>query len=245
MNCRQMQKTESEIVVAYISVTNGGNTESYTPRFTRSYQEFPPGIDHELVVVANGGPLRPHIKAHWNGIDCRFMERVNDGGQDISGYQDVASHTDKKLIVCFGESIYFHRAGWLARIAEAWKEWGPGFYGFFSSHYVRAHLNTTAFACDPLFLRKYPFVKTHAERYAFEHGKHALWRRVVAANLPAALVTWDGVWEPGRWREPDNIMMRGDQSGCLFFCNHTDRWENKSSPESKKLLSAMCDEVFR
>jgi hypothetical protein len=49
-----------------------------------------------------------------------------------------------------------------------------------------------------------------------------LWRRIAQHGMPVRLVTWNGAWEPGSWRMPQNIIYRGDQSNCLMWCNHSD-----------------------
>lgn len=51
-----------------------------------------------------------------------------------------------------------------------------------------------------------------------------MWIRVQKAGSPAMLVTWDGVYTYDQWREPENILWRGDQSNCLVWCNHTLRY---------------------
>ena len=51
-----------------------------------------------------------------------------------------------------------------------------------------------------------------------------MWRRVAAMGLPVRLVTWDGEWRPEEWRQPENILWKGDQTNCLMWCNHVDRY---------------------
>lgn len=213
-----------KIVVAYICVTQGALTPEYSSRFVGSYMSCPPGVEHETVICCNGGPLSMENSLLFSPMDCQFFPRVNDAGWDISAYQDVAAAVDCDMLVCLGESCYFHHPGWLQRMIMAWQQFGPGMYGFFASFLVRAHMNTTAFVCDPKNLRTYPKVHDRRERYEFEHGETAFWKRVHGLGRPTKLVTWDGIWDPFQWRFPDNILWRGDQSNCLIFCNHTDRY---------------------
>jgi hypothetical protein len=118
-------------------------------------------------------------------------------------------------------------------------------YGVFSSHAVRAHLNTTAFVVPPKVLKEYPWpLRNRSERYGAEHGQNAIWRWMHAKGYPTMLVTWDGAWLPGAWRFPTNIMSRGDQSNCLMFCNHTDRWALAPLP-TKINWSKAGDRPFR
>lgn len=223
-----------KVTLVYIAVTNGGLTDHYVHQFARTYAEFPPGLNHKLLVVCNGGPLQPHRQAAFGGLDCEFLIRENDPGWDISAYQAVAKATKADFLVCLGESVYFHRRDWLKVLVESRVKHGPGIYGMFATHVVRAHLNTTAFGCDPEFLKMYPSVKAHGERYEFEHGKTAFWRRIVNSGYQAKFVTWDGTWSRGEWRVPKNILHVGDQSNLLVYCNHVDRF-NSANPATREL----------
>lgn len=234
-----------KIAVCYIAVTHGGMTRDYCARFVTTYHEFPAGAPHELVVLCNGGPLPLDITILFSGSDAKMFVRENDPGFDISAYMDFARQTDADIMVCLGESVYFHRKGWLLRLVEAWGKYGPGMYGPFSSNNVRSHLGTTAFCCHPSMLLSYPFlVRSGPARYEFEHGDGALWRRLARRNIPVRLVTWDGEWEPRYWRMPPNIMYRGNQSNCLMWCNHSDGFAN-ATPRRKASWAATADQMFR
>ncbi len=213
--------------VVYIAVQTNALFVHYANQFVSTYRQFEGGVKHRLIVCCNGGPLKPKMKALFDPLACEFYERPNDEGWDISAYQDVAKAHDCDLMVCFGESVRFHRAGWLSRLVDSASGFGEGMYGCLSSHAITAHLNTTAFAVSPRFLKQYPAVKNKAQRYEFEHGTTAMWRQIKASGCETRLVTWDGSWGPGEWRNPDNILWRGDQSNCLVLCNHSDRWQGK------------------
>lgn len=215
------------VCLVYIVVTQGVRSAFFASRFIGTYQTIEPGHPHETIVVCNGGPLSTELGLMFEPLNPVFFPRENDAGWDLSGYI-AAAHgpaVDADCMVCMGESVYFHRAGWLARIVEEWNRYGPGMYGFYSSFIQRPHMNTTAFATHPRLLREYPFaVKTHGERYNFEHGHNSFWRYVRNRAMPTRLITWDGCWEPFLWRYASNILFRGDQSNCLALCNHTSRY---------------------
>lgn len=213
-----------KVVVAYIAVTNAPHTAEMSSRFVGSWLACPPGADCELVVVCNGGPLPTETALLFDALGGKMLPKENDGGWDIGGFQHAAGVMPSDLLVCCGESVYWHRAGWLARIVNGWSQFGPGMYGMFSSNICRAHMNTTAFATAPIYLQQYPRVTTHAQRYEFEHGVHAFWRGLRGQGRPTKFVTWDGYWDQQHWRYPENILFRGDQSNLLARCNHTDRW---------------------
>lgn len=233
-----------KITVVYIAVANGPKTAEFCARFVGTWLNFPPGIECNLTVVCNGGPLPLETAMLFVPLDAAFFPRVNDGGFDIGGFQAVAAQSDSDMIFCCGESVYFHKEGWLRQLAQAWSVYGPGMYGVFSSNLVRAHLNTTAFAISPKLLSRHPKVTAKSERYEFEHGETALWRRLNAKGAPTKFVTWDGVWEPRQWRIPKNILWRGDQSNLLAFCNHTDRYW-ACDPRQRQVWQVGIDSPFK
>lgn len=224
-----------KILLCYIAVTRGRNTHELAARFVGTYCQFPPLVEHETVVACNGGPLPFETHALFTPLsNVQFKPRVNDRGWDISAYQDIAKETDAEMILCLGESCYFHRAGWMVPLVEAWRHYGPGIYGFWSSYSVRPHLNTTGFAIAPEDLRAYPRVREKQDRYDFEHGFTSIWRRLYAKDKPAMLVTWDGVYPPLMWRYPKNILWRGDQRNCLLWCGHTERYANADTARKQR-----------
>lgn len=232
------------ILVAYIAVSKGPITQDYCARFVGSYSVCQPGVSHDTVVCCNGGALPRETALLFLPMTVKFYPRENDPGYDISAYIDVANHFECDMLCCFGESVYFHRQGWLKRMVDAWTAYGPGMYGFFSSHAGCAHLNTTAFCVAPKFLKGYPKVRNHYDRYQFEHGQAALWRRIQSFGFPVRLVTWDGAYPAGHWRDPRDILWRGDQSNCMVWANHVDRYR-AAAPLTKARWAAQSDIPFR
>lgn len=213
-----------KIMVAYVCVVGGLRSKEFAERFVASYHMFGPYHRHDLVVVANGGAVERDLALVFLSLECQVFQRSNHGW-DIGAYLELSHQADVDMMVCLGESIYFHRAGWLDRLAQAYGKYGPGVYGSFTSNLVNPHINTTGFACGPEFLRGYPDpVSSRNDRYNFEHGRQSFWRRVASVGKPVKLVTWDGEYDPPHWREPANILWRGDQSNCLMWCKHSDRY---------------------
>jgi len=234
------------VIVVYIAVQTNPMFVHYANQFVSTYRQFAGGHRHRLVVCCNGSALQPKMKSIFDGVNCEFLVRPQDEGWDIAAYQEIAKSIVYAcdLLVCFGESVRFHRAGWLERLVDSATEYGEGMYGCLSSHAIRPHLNTTAFAVTPRFLKSYPPVRNKAERYNFEHGETSLWKVIAAAGKATRLVTWDGCWGPGEWRKPDNILWRGTQENCLVYANHTDRWQGMNEP-TRKNWSALADTAFK
>lgn len=218
-----------KICLLYIAVSNHEQTTTHISKFSASYHENPPGEAHDTIICCNGGPLTGEQASLFSAMGERtaYWPRPNSEGRDIAAYIHASKTVaaDYDLVLCLGESVRFWKPGWLKRITEVWTQYGEGFYGFFGSHVTRAHLQTTAFATAPKFLREYPLiVNDKKSRYDFEHGERALWRRLHKQGNPVKLVTWDSVWNPGQWRLPKNGLWKGDQSDLLMHCNHSDRW---------------------
>lgn len=217
------------VCIAYVAVTLGPITADYASRFVATFKEYPPGVEADLMVICNGGPLNTEISMILAPLNPLFYPRQNDPGWDVTAYQDAARGpcADYDAMLCLGESNYFHRSGWLKRLVDAWNKHGPGMYGPYSSHAVRKHMNTTAFFCSPELIKQYPIRPTDwNSRMEFEHGHNALWRRLEKRRMQTRFVTWDGAWEPLMWRSPKNILWRGDQSNLLMWCNHSDGYAN-------------------
>lgn len=232
-----------KVCLVYIVVTQGVRTAFFASRFMGTYATADPGHPHETLIVCNGGPLSTELGLMFEPLQPKFFPRENDAGWDISGFI-AAAHGPAADVDCFvalGESVYFHKPGWLKRIVDTWQHYGAGMYGFYSSHIAAPHMNTTAFATHPRLLREYPLpIRSHGDRYQFEHGHQAFWRYVRNRGMPTKLVTFDGDWDPFLWRYPPNILFRGDQSNCLAWCNHTQRWF-ETTPENQSAWSRHAD----
>lgn len=239
-------KGSVRIAVIYVAVTNGPETSDHCARFVSSWVTFPPGLECELWVACNGGPLSTEQGLIFSALKCQMFPRHNDPGYDITAYMDLAAGPCRSCdaILCLGESIHFIQENWLARLVKAWERHGPGFYGPFGSNNVAPHLQTSAFLCAPSLLLRYPKrPQNRAERFDFEHGRGALWRRTLKFGLPVRCVTWDGEWQPAHWRYPQHILWRGDQTNLLMRNNHADAWERQPSVV-KAFWSRLADAPF-
>lgn len=222
-------KREPSITLVYIHVPGDEKHWRYAREFVDTYKKFPPLYPHETVIVSQGKGPAPLAKALFKPVVDPHYFLHDDSGWDIGGYiaastMDVVRNAD--CVVCLGGSAYFHKEGWLKRIAEAWHKHGPGFYGATSTYEVSPHFCTSGFWCAPEILRAYPIKVTNREtRYDFEHGPNACWKMVAENGLPVKLVTWDGEYDWQDWRKPPNIYRRGDQSNALIHWHHYKEYE--------------------
>lgn len=235
-------------LIVYITVTGGPKTTEYAERFVTTFMQHPPQHPFRMIVVGNGGPPAWEVGSLFAGLNPQFWQRPNDGA-DIGAYCEIArtfnSNFNDVAMVCLGESVYFHRAGWLARIVEAWEQNGAGMYGFFASNLVRQHLNTTAFVIGNQLLSTWNEpLNSRLDRYAFEHGPRPMWERVRSLGKPVGLINWSGVYAPFEWRGHQNGFWSGDQTDCLLWCSHTERFA-KAEPETKRRWKTNADRGLR
>jgi len=235
----------TETAIVYNYPVFGGEHDDYATRFVLSYMAFPPLENHSTYILVNGGALQPRMKNIMECIGCipniNYIEKSSNAGQDISGFQYASMFINYPKVMYFGGPAHFKRAGWLKRIAEAWQRHGPGMYGSVASHLQRPHLQTTGFLTSPDFIRRWgPMCVTREDRYGFEWGLNALWRKIVSWKMPAMLVTWDGEYPVGEWRKPANCLWRGDQSNCLSYFRHSDTYDD-APPHERLMLSRLAD----
>ncbi len=227
------------VSMLYILV-KGGAMITYVNRFVATYKAFPANYPHTLFVICNDCEPDQEVQNIFAGIPCIFIQGNNEGW-DIGAYQEFSEVSDFDVIFCCGVSVNFRRSGWLARLMQAWSIHGEGMYGIWTSRQIRSHIRTTAFMTSPGLLRTYPWkVKSHAQRYEFEHGDWNFMEMVQSGGFPTLLVTWDGIYQETHWRVPRNIFRRGDQSNCLAFDNHCDGYQ-AASPQMKRQLERLAD----
>jgi hypothetical protein len=223
------------VTVVYVCVCGVPEYRDKAMRFGMSYLKHPPRYPHQTLVLFNNGRPTPVVSSYLAGLGKYQSYQHSNAGWDIGALLAAYPMVKTDLLLFLGAHDYFHREGWLLKIADAYQNFGPGMYGCFSSYAVRPHLNTSAFAVSTFLLDLFrDRVMSKGERYEFEHGKTSLWRRVQACGLPTMLVTWDGVWPPERWREPRNILWDGDQSNCLVWDNHVDNYREEARQKSAR-----------
>jgi hypothetical protein len=232
-----------KITVVYVIGSDTPEYNALAARFASSYVACPPGLPHDTIIACNSIALNNVARKLWRCYPSCSLERHDNSGWDIGAFIAVSKKLTSDLVVYFGSKSHFKRAGWLIRMVEAWKKYGPGFYGATSSYEVSPHINTSGFWCSPDLMRQYPVkVNSREDRYRYEHGPLACWRLAVRLGLPAKLVTWEGEYDWPQWREPDNIFRRGDQSNCLAYFEHTRRFDEEG-PEMRATMSRLSDTI--
>jgi hypothetical protein len=206
-------------------------------RFSVTYRQFKPLAEHELVVVFMRKEPTEGDLAIWSGIPCRFETwlPLEPDGWYPSCYRVMSERANCDFMVNFVSRAYFHREGWLKRLVDTRKQFGDGFYGTMASFcgcptqthpYPNPHLRGTAWAFDPVTMRKYPHVmRTPADEYKMECGEWNISTWYESIGKPAMLVTFDGAWSKPDWGTPKNTFCNGDQSNLLNWDRHSDAYQ--------------------
>jgi hypothetical protein len=117
----------SEVAIVYLARARSG-LESLR-RFLRSYERYPGGLEHDLVVVFKGFSQQAEL-AEWRTALSRFPHRelrMSDFGFDIRAYSLAARRLPHRYL-CFLNSFSkplprtgcgYSTAGWWSR-ASAW-----------------------------------------------------------------------------------------------------------------------------
>lgn len=233
-----------KIALCYPYIVN--KADKYRPdlkRFCKTLEELHPGHDYNLMLELCGGVHYESGDEYvfgdmmgWGGVE------YFGGGWDIGTHQHMANSMpyEYDFMICCCAHTFFHREGWLARMASAREQFGPGLYGAMCSYENNPHVRTCFFGFDPGILRDYPLVINSREKsMEFESGKLPVgftpW--VESRGLPVKMVAWDGVYDRADWRKPANIFRRGDQSNCLVWDRHTVLYQN-ATPEAKAATEA-------
>lgn len=233
-------------------------------KFAERYGRFAPEIDHELLVMCCNGPDKlsatndsdenGRITKHsagsgsvtddhggndhdknevFAGVPARF-ESYHGTGWDCGAAQYAAQIVDCDFLVCANAGVYFWRAGWLRRLAEARAEHGEGLYGASASYEtlpfvpgeINPHIRTSFYGCDPKTFRQFPFrIDSREKCFQFESGEWNFTRWFMDRGQTCQMVTWDGCYQSQDFRTPPNIFRRGDQSNLIVRDRHMDMYE--------------------
>lgn len=201
--------------------TAGPQHVEWALRFIQSYNQYPPGMEHDTIVALNQSRVTPEITCMFSSLpNVTFLERPTGAAQDIGAYQEAAEKFPCNLMVFFGGSTYLKGKGWLVRMVEAFKKHGNGVYGVMANRgddrfKVKPHLRTTGFWCSTDLMNRFPHrITRNDQRYDFEHGKLCFFEWVKKQGLPVLAVDWHKEYEWKDWDYP-NGFFRGDQSGLM------------------------------
>ena len=224
------------VAIVYVYAPAAGvNCENYLFRFLKSYNDFPPGVEHETIVVLNGARATSEITCLFSSLtNCSFIEHDNSG-YDIGAFQCAAKCYPCDMMVFFGSSTYFQWAGWLSRMKSVFLKYGNAQYGAMGNRGnvsvgVWPHIRTTAFWMNPKLMNDCPNRVTRPDqRHPFEHGKDCFTEWVKSQGLNSWVVTrtQELLWKD--WDNSINGYSKGNQSNMLAGDRMTERPYFKSN----------------
>lgn len=222
--------------------------EAYRPdfqRFVDTYKRFPAGIEHELwFVVCNGEFIETEDYEYADDLSFWCWLRYHGEGCDIGAHQHTANALDPSydFMVCCSSQVHFHRAGWLARMAQARENLGPSLYGGMGSfEQNRPHIRTCFYGVDPKLFRGYPeAVNSRVKSLQFESQPNNFMGWLQGQGMTGYMVAWDGIYGPEEYRKPANVFRRGDQTNCLVWDRHTAIYAS-DTPEQRAITEALAD----
>lgn len=213
--------------------------KSFTDRFAKSYLQFEPEIDHDLIIGICGYSSKPDNELDGIASDYRFY---SGRGWDIGAFQAIAPTIDCDLLICMATPVYFWRDNWLNPIVSCASINGYGLYGPMTSFENSPHIRTSCFAMHPKLIGEYPYTVNSRERTSLFESHHqcSFTGFSLSKSIPVKMVTETGFYDVGEWRKHDNIFRRGNQSNCLVWDRHTDIYAN-ASPEEKVRLEKLAN----
>jgi len=226
-----------KITLIYLHVAKSGYPEApppeyywrYSERWARTYQQHPAGIEHEVRIVCCGGPPTDAIVELYAGIPHTW-ESYLGAGSDIGACQYAMKHVDADFVVCMSTPVYLWKPGWLKRMADVREYFGDGLYGPMASNQNTPHIRTSCWGVDPKTFEKYPHVidtrekACWAESFDYKDERWQISNWYESIPKPVIMMTWNGVHNRSDWRKPANIFRRGDQSACLVWDQHVDKY---------------------
>lgn len=226
-----------KVTLIYLHVVGKGYPEASPPeyylpfseRWKRTYHMYKPSVPHEVRVVCCGGEKTPAIESLYYSLMCGYDTYLG-GGSDIGACQYAMKNVDSDFVVCMSTPVYFWRHGWLERLIAAREFYGDGLYGPMASYENSPHIRTSCWAVSPKTFGIYPHVIDTREKCcwaeSFDHNNEcwhiANWYETI--EKPTMMVTWDSVHAKCEWRTPPNIFRRGDQSNCIVWDQHVDKY---------------------
>jgi hypothetical protein len=212
-------------------------------KFADTYRLFPPGIEHQLLVVCCNGPVTEHVSKLFQGAPTNFAI-YRGGGWDCGAAQETAQTVECDFLVIANARVYFQRPGWLRRLAEARAEFGDGLYGASASYEtlpfipgeLNPHIRTSCYGYNPKIFRQYPHrIDSREKCYKFESGAWNFTRWFEERGDSCRIVTWDGCYHKQDFRTPPNVFRKGDQSNLIIRDGQTDMYEQANAQRRAEL----------
>ena len=219
---------KAAIVYVFPNTPDAQRTE-LAARFVCSYKAHPAEHDHDTIVVLNGsgGAGEGFVGALFASLPNLRIIKHDNSGWDLGAFQFAARSHPCDLMMFFGVSAWFPKAGWMRRAVDATRVRGLAVYGSHGNQgngvNVWPHVRTTGWWVNPQLLNRYPVIVTDpGQRYPFEHGPTCFCQWAKSQGVLTWVVAWDGEYPIEHCDIIQNGFHRGDQGNLLFRDRLTD-----------------------
>lgn len=231
------------VALIYVHIARPEAAEEFNAeavKFVSTYKQFPPGCQHDIVVVFCNGKATPEMIEIYEGLTPKnvFYEGA---GRDIGAQQEAARGIKSDFVVAANSRVQFRKEGWLKRMVEAREQNGPGVYAAMASYegcplgqvWPNPHLRTAFYGMDARLWREFPHtVNSREDSFRFESGEWNIANWCEANGHRAMLVSWGGCWDRQDWRKVPDGFRSGDQSNCLVWDRHCDIFADNPGAQS-------------
>lgn len=207
-------------------------------RLLESYQKYDAHCEHELLIIDRCGDSPDDVPG------AKHL-RYDGGGWDCGAWKFAGRTIDTDLLVCLNSSCYITGNGWLRHFVEAVEAHGEGLYGPLTSNEIVPHVRTPCMIFTPRIINDYPEeVNSRDDTYRFEsmgfpNGTPNFTQWTKRHGYPTMLVTWYGVFDMARWRNPANIFRKGNQHALIVKDRHVEAYE-ASDEAGKRFLEGLA-----
>ncbi len=220
----------------------------FVKRFTDTLRYIDPEWPYEVYPIFNT-KWSEELVDLFDGIKHTPIHYPGSGF-DIGATQFAAKQLPGNYFtISFSSRCYFHRAGWLKRMALAREGWGRALYCMSATRSPVFHSCSRGYGWDAIDFSNYPhLIETRSLGPFFEVGnelaRYWKWAKPVeggkpfwdwarSAGMPVKVVTFSGIYEPQQTIGMKNCFRNGDQSDILIWDKHTDLYRD-GTPHYKR-----------
>ena len=211
--------------------------------FINSYQKYPPGSHHELVIIYKGFDSKKDLTFAQKKLDLLETTPLflDDAGFDIGAYIKATKEIDSKYNLYLNSFSHFSCQNWLTKYAINIKQKSVGIIGATASfeslshvldefpEYPSIHIRSNGFMINKeLFLKLTNGVNIvdKVDAFKVESGINSLTNQVLRLNLKAYLLGCNGrVYPPHLW-PTSNTFRQCDQRNLILQDNQTDNYRD-------------------
>ena len=246
-----MERTNDTIAVAYLA--RGADSDCFDSfeRFTKSYEQCFPGLDHDFYIIFKGfqSVLKLEASKYFFKNIAYTPVYLEDDSFDIGAYIEWANIIHHDKIFLFNTASEILSSNWLLKFANNLAIDDVGLVGATGSYeslnsynnkfkkFPNVHIRSTGFMIErKMFLNisSRLAIKSKTEALLFESGPNSLTNQVIKEGKKVLLVGRDGRgYCPEHWPISDTFR-QGMQKNLLIADNQTRSFANFSVSQKQE-----------